>query len=1326
MAAKYEDFNLIRNELEKMLKSFNRSLKDADDIMALIYEGGRVFGYNINSITNTIKKYPNLQNYYDELIQAIKTLEEAKKNELESAKKVLDAYKGIDSNELEDYFKIIDQINEQQQKLKDIKGKKGKNYTAARKDIKDKLTALRAEKNRKETKSASLSEIGKKMAAKTDNEIKQSYQARLDYLQQTNTLQAQIKANVGDINDYLSEQAVIEKDINKTVRQRRENFQTLKNIAKDLWGIAVNSYKAYAKYEDATFQTSKNIGLSSKQAKAYNKYMLDTMPELIKQLGMPVQEMLKFQDNFSAATGRAIMLNKEQLHTFGAITKLFGEENANGFTESLDRLGGSLTVVSEQAARTLLEANKYGLNLKKTSADFVKNIKLAEKYNFRNGVDGIRQMTVLSEKLKFNLSSISAAADKMSDIQGAITTAANLQKLGGSYAMNFSDPMRLMYESLNDFESLTQRIVDTMKGKGTFDKTSGTLKMGSLDRMFIKEYAKQINVPYEDVYQMATQQAKIQDVTKYLNKNLTKDEKESIAARSQWNGKEYTITYTNKEGKQNTVGVNKIDSELAKVIMKGYDIEDGILSNTEAIKNMMAEAKNYITNSEFFRGLGEIKENGYAQGYDNLIKPVIDPLRDYLTDFMIKISSAIVGIAAVYKIGKGLITNRMRKKFRETNSEDIFDYWEKRKQKKNGNNTPPSQPNGNGNSGAPSGRGRTPRKKSWLNRTYRKAKIGLKKMGRKIPFGKGLFGIAVAGGLMLTPSLLNAQERKEIPQMSNNSSPLNDNKAINKEELTEMEYQTKLLEQISKNTGSMPSIANNKILNLNNNDNKVTNTLDKTSEILNNAFWTTEIGRLGVGYLGKKGISIANTKAAQTVASKIPGIGTSILLASSNINGISTMLSTKEKEKELQKLYESGQISKKEYVLNKIEISKERKSGIGGMIGANLGAGIGFASGLLTGGSTSMGGAALGSWLGEMGGNAVGYLMHDKADEVAKKIRDDERAKSFNYETSKFGKQSLNNENLAIISAQASIKSADILSSIYNLLSDKFDNTTFKNKVKEEIRAEYGQNREGAIGEIKDFAKNLAVSAKNIVANGFNNVKNWWDSLDIFNNGGIVKAEKGLASIPGNSLSGDKIQVRANSKEMILTTKQQKNLFNYINNIDKKNINKPTNSIDISHFANDNRFISDVTKNIVDNASILTTKNSSDIYSNFIANENKQDNNIVKRIYETFINRQVSHKNEYSQPTYIRKDDNSTSLQTNKDINNIISNKDINLNISGTIKLEANGSTVDLKSLINDPTFRKELSTLLMSQMSKNAYGGKNNYNDSRTRQNSFYQRNNI
>ena len=94
-------------------------------------------------------------------------------------------------------------------------------------------------------------------------------------------------------------------------------------------------------------------------------------------------------------------------------------------------------------------SRRTGVSASVTAKKFESNLKIANTYNFKNGVEGVKQMTVEATKLGIKMESVAALADKVSSPEGAIETAAKLQVLGGSFAQ-MADPMMLLNQGITD------------------------------------------------------------------------------------------------------------------------------------------------------------------------------------------------------------------------------------------------------------------------------------------------------------------------------------------------------------------------------------------------------------------------------------------------------------------------------------------------------------------------------------------------------------------------------------------------------------------------------------------------------------------------------------------------------------------------------------------------------------------------------------------------------------------------------------------------------------------------------------------------------------
>lgn len=1259
-------------EFRKMIAEYKSTVEANKDIINMYNEGIRVFGKTSKEIADKLAENPNLKTYYDDIVNKINEIKNIRKKALEKLSEKVDKNnkKRSDNNKvplsaITKYYNLqkrITKLTEQANLLAnstrpgDIEA-----YAKMRKEIADNNIELSEMQNRHKYIENAVKSCSKEL---------EDYDKSLGIAQKK---AEELGISIEEARKQTKLTADEQEEYNRLLDRSNDRWKYVAKTLGKAWGLTKQAVQETWKYENAAYKTGKAMGMTFQDTKSYYHFMVRNASKLITSLNMPIEDILEFQNKFSEATGRSINLTERQMKMYGSMSKLLGEDTAIGLVEELDKIGAGLSVAAEQAYKSFNDAAKQGLNARKTSAAFVKNLQTAHNFTFKRGVDGVRQMTMLSERLKFNLESVANAAEQMQTVEGSISTAANIQKLGGSFAMNFSDPMRLMYESMNDFEGLTQRIVDTVQGKATFNRQTGEMEMGALDRRFLQEYAKALGMSFEDVFQMATQQAKYKDMESSFQGGLSEEQKTAIGNRAMYNKEtgQYEVTYYDAHGDQQTKALKDIDALTANAIMMGNDTEEAILTktgdilkSTTAIEKLIGSARAYSTGEEIFTASKDILKNGLAQiGEDvnKLLKWGLTKFNDTAADILSseygKEASYIgaIGYLAAAGFG-GYAATRLGKKWKNKYNERREKKL-KRKARENTENT--------------------------KNKAHRKAveerakkiygNINRQKWKRRGKIGGGIIGGLLAAGTLLTmlTSSQNGEEAQDIIARNEaNNNNFSDYNTDIQSEMTEMEKQTALLQKIADNTnGDLPntqSLAPNQ-LNKGDIEERRANILNRSDEVAYN-------GSIIANSIPRKWVS-------PNVGKALPKIGSVLAIGSAVLGTASAYHYGNAIESDLNDAYASGELSKKDYIKERVKNSQRRASEIGSSIGTSVGVIGGDISGRALGGAagtfvagpagTVVGqeiggifGSTIGAYLGKYLGGITGKLFSEDAYDVSKELSQSSRVNAYDYETSKFGKKALNSNNIALTAAQAQIKSSDTISSIYELLVEKLGTDDFKDELERKTRYDTGQ-------------KNYSWT------DPFGNDKynsSWWSGVKdffSFENGGIVKANYGLASVPGTSFQGDKISAMVNSKEMILNTRQQLALFRFIDNLSSIQPNIP----------NDIKLKEDSLKNIYNKSQIIKP------YS------------------------------DYSSPTYIRKVENNTN--NNGNLNSIQPNKanNINLNVNGTIKLDLGGNSrnIDFNQLLNDATFKRELVNIIMNQMSKNANGGRVDNNNAQMRQNTLF-----
>ena len=227
----------------------------------------------------------------------------------------------------------------------------------------------------------------------------------------------------------------------------------------------------------------------------------------------------------AAARGRTIERQSQQsvkslidLNRFG-----IGVDTISNF----DTFGKSVEQTDKYFARLYNEVSKKGLAFKTVSKAVNDNLRNAQKYTFADGLRGLERMAEKSTQLKYNMQQVFQFADKVSEVEGAISTAANLSVLGGSFGQ-FSNPMQLLYEGLNDVGALQDRMQNMFTGKAFYNEETKQIDMSAMDREFIKQASKAAGFDSNEMLNMAYNDARLKRIENQIKPGLSKETVEYI------------------------------------------------------------------------------------------------------------------------------------------------------------------------------------------------------------------------------------------------------------------------------------------------------------------------------------------------------------------------------------------------------------------------------------------------------------------------------------------------------------------------------------------------------------------------------------------------------------------------------------------------------------------------------------------------------------------------------------------------------------------------------------------------------------------------------
>ncbi len=270
------------------------------------------------------------------------------------------------------------------------------------------------------------------------------------------------------------------------------------------------AWSAARQYNQEGIAFGRQMGLSLREANAYTEVLVNRASKLGMAYGLSAKQVMELQTNLANASGRALMLNDQEAERMVQLNKVVGANTVNAFTtEMMTHMGGQLSAVQGAVSKAYAIGAKSGLNAAKFSEAVAKNLGLANKLSFRNGVEGIMRMTALSEKLGFNLQSVEQAANSFMELDKSIENAAKLQMLGGAAAAYGSNPLTMAYEANYDPEAFGERMTNALKGLATFDASKGVAEVNGMNRDFVKNIAQAMGISMDEAMSIAKKQAEV-------------------------------------------------------------------------------------------------------------------------------------------------------------------------------------------------------------------------------------------------------------------------------------------------------------------------------------------------------------------------------------------------------------------------------------------------------------------------------------------------------------------------------------------------------------------------------------------------------------------------------------------------------------------------------------------------------------------------------------------------------------------------------------------------------------------------------------------------
>lgn len=279
--------------------------------------------------------------------------------------------------------------------------------------------------------------------------------------------------------------------------------------------------------------------------------------------GVGVKDLAIMQRGYSEAIGRSVMLTEDG---YKAMAKLaegtgLGKEFAVEMAGAMDNFNVSAERTSSVVEDTMNLAAKMGVNGAAAVKSLQKNLALAQRFNFKGGIEGLAKLATEAVKLKLDMEGIAGMAEKVFRPEGAIEMAAQLTTMGGNFSA-LGDPMQLMFKARNNMAEFSKDIGKASAEFVEFNKENGEFQIKNglaADRM--REIATITGLSVEKLQEMAAAEARIQEIRKSTSGRFSKDDVEIIESMSKFDEKkgQWVINIQGKDKLVNDLRATDLD-----------------------------------------------------------------------------------------------------------------------------------------------------------------------------------------------------------------------------------------------------------------------------------------------------------------------------------------------------------------------------------------------------------------------------------------------------------------------------------------------------------------------------------------------------------------------------------------------------------------------------------------------------------------------------------------------------------------------------------------------------------------------------------------------
>ncbi len=418
-----------------------------------------------------------------------------------------------------------------------------------------------------------------------------------------------------------------------------------KKVAQEYLKLTQKEFDVFGTLDETMRKSAIGVGILNENGiERYVENMTHRMPDIMRKWGVTFEEIANIQNAYSEATGRSINLSNADIEKSLGLTILTGDQGTTDeLNADMQKFGMSVADSSDMFGEILDNARKLGLSTRKTGKDLVRDMKLANKYEFKGAKKALAEMSIWANKVRFDMSELPSLIDKQTgSFENVISNAASIQVLGGNFTSYMGDPLKNAFLGFQDPAELAKNVNSALKGIGFFNSSTGKTEISTTDQIRMKAFSEATGISMENlrnqVFQMVQGDKVMNALTPKNRENYTKKQIELLQQQAHFSDGEWKVTLAN--GNEESIN-NLTKSDFADLMPHEeamYDLtKEGVgytKQGVDCLQELVGKAKKASgeTNSQQIELFQQHTQQFYKT-YDDMVVAARQYFEDHKSKF---------------------------------------------------------------------------------------------------------------------------------------------------------------------------------------------------------------------------------------------------------------------------------------------------------------------------------------------------------------------------------------------------------------------------------------------------------------------------------------------------------------------------------------------------------------------------------------------------------------------------------------------------------------------------------------------------------------------